>query len=269
MRPTARSRSSAIIWTPWSAASCRRSPGACSENRKKIETVLEYLKTLDPFPGRRYFTEETQYVVPDLMVTIKEGEFVIILNDEEFPVLGIDPYFSQLASSGESEKNESTPPLKNYVQKSINEARWFIQTIQQRNNTLLKVARAIVEFQGEFFLHGPKNLVPLTLNDIANEIGVVESTVSRSTNGKYMQTEWGIFELKYFFSNAIGGISAGGTQYSKQSVKEIIREIIEGEAKHLSDQKITDMLKARGIDLARRTVAKYRKELDIMSSYDR
>ena len=136
---------------------------------------------------------------------------------------------------------------------------------------MLKVARSVVEFQRDYFLKGAKYLVPLTLKDIANEVGVHEATVSRITTGKYVQTEWGIYELKYFFTNSISGAGSTGSRFSKEGVKEVIREILEAEGseKHLSDQGIADVLASRGIKLARRTVAKYRKELDIYSSYHR
>jgi len=126
-----------------------------------------------------------------------------------------------------------------------------------------------VEFQRAFFAKGPKYLVPLTLKDIAAEIGVHETTVSRIANGKYMQTEWGIFEIRHFFTNSISGAGSGGSRYSKEGVKEIIREMILSEEGHLSDQEISDLLTRKGIPLARRTVAKYRNELDLGSSYSR
>jgi RNA polymerase sigma-54 factor len=150
------------------------------------------------------------------------------------------------------------------------DARWFIRSIRQRNETLLNACRVIVEFQRSFFRRGPKYLVPLTLKDIANEIGVHEATVSRITTNKYIQTEWGIFELKYFFSNSISGPGSSGSRFSKQGVKEIIREIIEEEGEaQLTDKKIGEILAERGINIARRTVSKYRKELDISSSFRR
>jgi RNA polymerase sigma-54 factor len=133
------------------------------------------------------------------------------------------------------------------------------------------VARAIIEFQRDFFMRGPKYIRPLTLKDIAQEIGVHEATVSRITTSKYVQTEWGIFELKYFFSNPVSGAAPDGSGFSKRGVKEIVREIIEeeGGAKNLSDQKIVELLLKRGVKIARRTVSKYRNELDIGSSYGR
>jgi RNA polymerase sigma-54 factor len=126
-----------------------------------------------------------------------------------------------------------------------------------------------VEFQRHFFADGPQHLAPLTLGDIAQELGVHETTVSRTANGKYMQTEWGIFELRHFFSNSISGAGSGGSRYSKEGVKEVIRELISAEGRHFSDQELAGLLANRGIPLARRTVAKYRNELDLGSSYTR
>jgi RNA polymerase sigma-54 factor len=232
---------------------------------------------LTPFPGRAFASgEETRYVVPDVQVAVREGEFVIILNDEEIPVLGISPFFMKIAGQKRAAgtgKRSVVPagerPVRDFARENIKEARWFIQSITQRNHTLLRVSRAIVEFQREFFVNGPKYLAPLTLRDIAQELGLHETTVSRTTNGKYMQTEWGIFELRYFFTNSISGMGSAGSRYSKEGVKEIIRELIAGENRRLSDQEITGLLARRGITLARRTVAKYRNELDLSSSYYR
>jgi RNA polymerase sigma-54 factor len=229
-----------------------------------IKAALERIKELTPFPGRQYDTSETRYVVPDIQVVRKEGEFVIVLNEEEIPVLGINPFFMKL-----SDKKDGGKPVRDFVKENIKEARWFIRSINQRNHTLLRVVRAIVEFQRNFFMHGPKHLAPLTLKDIAQEIGVHETTVSRIANGKFIQTEWGIFEIRHFFTNSISGAGSGGSRYSKEGVKEIIREIIAEEGKRFSDQELADLLARRGIPLARRTVAKYRKELALGSSYDR
>ncbi|HCM26405.1 MAG: RNA polymerase sigma-54 factor [Treponema sp. GWB1_62_6] len=230
----------------------------------EISAALERMKELYPFPGRRYDTGDTRFVVPDLQIVRKEGEFVIILNDEEIPVLGINPFFMKLSDGKDGEK-----PVRDFVKENIKEARWFIRSINQRNHTLLRVARAIVEFQRSFFANGPKQLAPLTLKDIAQEIGVHETTVSRIANGKFIQTEWGIFEIRHFFTNSISGAGSAGSRFSKSGVKELLKEMIASEARRLSDQEIAELLARRGIPLARRTVAKYRKELDLGSSYDR
>jgi RNA polymerase sigma-54 factor len=138
-----------------------------------------------------------------------------------------------------------------------------------RNHTLKIVAQAIVEFQRSFFANGPQHLAPLTLGDIAGELGIHETTVSRAANGKYMQTEWGIFELRHFFTNSISGAGSGGSRFSKEGVKAIIGELLNADKQNLSDIEISALLAQRGITLARRTVAKYRKELDLGSSYTR
>ncbi|MFW5684550.1 MAG: RNA polymerase sigma-54 factor, partial [Spirochaetota bacterium] len=192
-------------------------------------------------------------------------QFVLVMNDEEIPVLGVSDSFTDIGNA------DAKKDVKRFVKSKVKDARWFIHSIRQRNETLQKTARAIVEFQRDFFLKGPKYLVPLTLKDIAGEVGVHEATISRITNGKYVQTEWGIFELKYFFTNSISGAGSTGSRFSKEGVKQIIKEILEEESgeRHLSDQGIADLLATRGINLARRTVAKYRKELDISSSYKR
>ncbi len=230
----------------------------------EVREILERIRELSPFPGRQFDSSETRFVTPDIQVLRKEGEFVILLNDEEIPILGINPFFMKLSGGRDGEK-----PVRDFVKENIKEARWFIRSINQRNHTLLRVARAVVEFQRAFFAKGPKFLAPLTLKDIAAEIGVHETTVSRIANGKYMQTEWGIFEIRHFFTNSISGAGSSGSRYSKEGVKEIIKEIIQEEEGHLSDQDIADLLARKGIPLARRTVAKYRKELDLGSSYTR
>ena len=233
----------------------------------QLKEAIAFIRTLDPLPGRNFSRDVVRYVLPDVQVILQDGEFVILLNDEMIPVLGINPLFESMAHRRGETKD---PKTRQFVSQNLQDARWFIRTIGQRNETLLKVCRAIVEFQREFFLKGPKYLRPLTLKDIASEVGVHEATVSRITSSKYMQTEWGIFSLKHFFSNSVASTGATGTRFSKEGVKEIIREIIGQEGGGgLSDQKIVEVLAAKGVSLARRTVAKYRGELAIESSYQR
>lgn len=237
-------------------------------SEEEVHEALEFIRKLDPIPGRNFSSDTAKYVVPDVMVKLQDGQFVIYLNDEEIPVLGVNPFFRDLmAEKGRQKAKE----VKKFVASRVQDARWYIRSIHQRNETLLKVSRAIIEFQRDFFRRGPKYLVPLTLKDIARQIDVHEATVSRITNGKYMQTEFGIFELKHFFSNPVSSVRQDGSRFSKEGVKEVIREIIEheGGADHLPDNKIVELLAVRGIRIARRTVAKYRSELDIMSSYRR
>jgi RNA polymerase sigma-54 factor len=236
----------------------------------ELREVVAFLRTLDPMPGRSFSRDVPRYVVPDVQVTLRDGEFAILLNDEMIPVLGINPLFERIGR-----EKSADLAARAFAKANVQDARWFIRTVGQRNLTLLKVSRAIVEFQRDFFLRGPKYLKPLTLKDIAGEVGVHEATVSRITSAKHVQTEWGIFALKHFFSNSIAGSGSSGSRFSKGGVKETIREIIGAEGgggtagESLSDQKIVEILAARGITLARRTVAKYRGELAIDSSYQR
>lgn len=235
-----------------------------NRSEAEVQVIFEQIKELSPFPGRRFASDNTRYVVPDVQVVKKEGEFVIILNDEEIPVLGLNPFFMKI--SGEKGEDKSA---RDFVRENIKEARWFIQSINERNHTLLRVSRAIVEFQRAFFVNGPRDIAPLTLRDIAQELGLNESTISRTARGKYMQTEWGIFEIRHFFTNSISGTGSDRSRYSKEGVKEIIRELINTEGKRSSDQEIAEILAKQGIPLARRTVAKYRNELDLGTSYTR
>lgn len=231
----------------------------------ELAAILAFIRTLDPLPGRHYSREGPRYVVPDAAVVVQDGEFVIVINDEALPVLAVNPEFEAMAKEKSGDRK-----VQRFAAESVADARWFIRTVNQRNLTLLKVCRAIVEFQREFFLRGPKELRPLTLKDVAAEVGVHEATVSRITTAKYLQTDWGIFELKHFFSNAVAGSGGAPSRFSKGGVKEIVREIIASEhGRTLSDREIVGALASRGITIARRTVAKYRGELAIESSYQR
>jgi len=233
-------------------------------DEEDTQFVCDFIKKLSPFPGRAFESKssEVRYVVPDIRVVRDNDELSINLNDDVFPVLGTNAFFEEL--SGSSDRR-----TKEFAREKIREARLFINHLSQRNKTLIRVANAILEFQRSFFINGPKFLAPLTLADIAKELKIHETTVSRTANGKYMQTDWGIFEIRYFFTNSISGSGSGGSQFSKESVKQIIREILAAENCLLSDNDISALLSKKGIALARRTVAKYRKELDMGSSYTR
>jgi RNA polymerase sigma-54 factor len=233
--------------------------------------LLALLKGLSPFPGRQFSQEASRYVVPDIKVTHQDGRFSIILNNGEIPVLGIEPFFLDNSNIKGAKKEE-----KDYIRENLQEARWFIDCINKRNHTLLRVTRAIVHFQKNFFIYGPKNIAPLTLNTIAEELKLHPTTISRAANGKFMQTEWGIYELRHFFSNSINSINisnektAGLPNISKNSAKEVLKEILENQGgKPATDAELAAALEKQGIKIARRTVAKYRKELAVGSSYDR
>lgn len=234
-----------------------------------VNGLVFYLKTLNPFPGANYSSSEIRYIIPDLVLRMREGEYKLFLNDEELPVLGVTNFFEKLSDA--KEESEKDKDARRFASLQVQEAKWFINSIHQRNRTLLKIAGAILDFQRDFFLKGPKHLVPLTLKDVADEVSVHETTVSRIANAKYIQTERGLLPLKYFFTNSISGTGSQGSRFSKEGVKVRIKEILERHKteKGLSDQKISNILKTEGINIARRTVTKYRRELDIDSSYGR
>ncbi len=249
------------------------------------EEILDIVRSLDPFPGRAFGSGPVSAVIPDVIVRRAEDGYAVVINDEEIPVLGISPFFMELESeragpggAGDS-VGEDASKARDFARESVKEARWFIGTVERRNLTILKLVRAIVVFQRDFFTHGPSRLAPLRMRDVAEEIGMHEATVSRAANGKYLQCEWGVFELRHFFSNQVGSArtptvdgregSGGAGLYSKEGVKEIIRSMIADSREALSDQKIADLLATKGIKIARRTVAKYRGELTIGSSFDR
>jgi len=237
-------------------------------DKDKARACFNFMKKLSPFPGRQFNVAEVRFVVPDIHVVRDGGDFVIVFNNEVIPVLGINPFFKKLNPTGKEGALQDRP-AREFARENVREAKVFINSIAMRNHTIKMVMQALLEFQRPFFANGPRHLVPLTLNDIATELGIHSATVSRIANGKYVQTEWGIFELRRFFSNSISGTGSSGSSYSKEGVKAIIQDLVETEKRSLSDLEISEVLAERGISLARRTVAKYRKELALGSSYDR
>lgn len=232
---------------------------------EKIKEVFEKVKEYDPKPGRNFADEFTSYVVPDVFVVKTEDGLEIFLNDDEIPDLKMNRYYIDLYLNKGT--NSST---KNYIKKKITQAEWFIKSIQQRQKTLFLVSQSIVTFQGEFFEKGLRFLRPLILKDVAQDIGVHESTVSRITSSKYMSTPHGIFELKFFFPTGIN--KEEGRPLSTNVVMDLICEMIkeENKKKPLTDDEIVSLLKEQhSIKIARRTVAKYRDSLNISSSRER
>ncbi|MGF7056676.1 RNA polymerase factor sigma-54 [Brassicibacter mesophilus] len=233
-------------------------------NLKNVQWICDLIKSLEPKPGRGFAhdSDDIKYVTPDVVLQYVDGEYVISVNDVTAPRLIINNFYKQLLTRTEDEN------ISNFLNGKLNSAMWIIKSIEQRRTTIYKVVESILKFQLEFFDKGKKSLKPLTLKDVAEDIGVHESTVSRATNGKYIQTPRGIFELKFFFSSGVGSDEGG---ISSTSIKSMIKEIIDNEnqKKPLSDQQIVNILKAKSIDISRRTVAKYRDELGIPSSSGR
>ncbi len=227
---------------------------------EEVVQAVEVISQLEPRPGRNYSGEATHYIVPDIFVYKVDDDYVIVLNDEGLPRLRISPHYRRLL------QDPSVPlETKQYIQKKLRSALWLIKSLHQRQRTIYRVTESIMRFQREFLDKGIAYLRPLILKDVAEDVGMHESTISRVTTGKYVQTPQGLFELKFFFNTGINRV--GGDQVSSQSVRERIKQIIQTEdpTKPFSDQKIANLLKERyGIEIARRTVAKYREMMGIL-----
>ena len=232
---------------------------------EELKTHIEIIRHLDPKPGSRFNPAQSQYVTPDVYVEKVDDEYVVWLNEDGLPQMRISPTYRRLLDKGADHGEET----RAYVRDKFNAARWLIKSVQQRQNTIYKVARSIVNFQREFLDHGIEHLRPLVLRDVANDIGMHESTVSRVVTNKYMHTPQGVFEMKYFFHSGIS--SSYGESVSSVTIKQRIKKIIESEdpRKPLSDSKIVSILQREGLVLARRTIAKYREELKIPTSNQR
>ncbi len=224
-----------------------------------MEASQIIIHELEPKPGRPYIVSDTNYVVPDVYIIKVEDRYVVQLNDEGLPRVRINPYYRKLLNR----KEAIDKVTKDYVEERLRSAQWLIKGMEQRNKTIYKVAESIVKFQRDFLDQGISHLKPMVLKDVAEDISMHESTISRVTTNKYMHTPQGIFPMKYFFTT--GFADGTGTEISSLTVKDAIQKMIKEEdpTAPLKDQQIVDLLKSRGIDIARRTVAKYREELRI------
>ena len=233
---------------------------------KSLEAIVEIIKHLDPKPGRKYSNERAIYVEPDVYIYKVSDEYLIVLNEDGMPKLRINGSYRQMLNHMDSKSDGETV---NYIKDKIRSAVWLIKSLDQRQRTIYKVAQSIVKHQREFLEKGIDFLRPLVLRDVADDIQMHESTVSRVVSNKYMHTPRGLFLMKYFFHSGID--SDNGEDISSLTVKKKIQGFIEGEdpRKPLSDSKIMKILNDEGINIARRTVAKYRDELNIPSSTDR
>jgi RNA polymerase sigma-54 factor len=226
---------------------------------EQVQEAADVIATLNPRPGNEIGTEDPKYVTPDLVVDRVDDEYVVYLNDRNVPRLRISNAYREIMSK--PKKGDET---QEYILGKLKSARWLIQTIEQRRQTMVKVMRCIVDQQHSFFDRGISHLRPLTLQQVASQIGMHESTVSRVTTNKYVQTPRGVFELKFFFSSGLE--TASGEDMSAKTARDIIQQLIDGEDKKepLSDQRIADVLHSRGLHIARRTVAKYREQMGIL-----
>jgi RNA polymerase sigma-54 factor len=226
-----------------------------------VGQAAKVISLLEPKPGRDYGGQEPAYIVPDVFIHKMGEDYVVLLNEGAVPRLRLAGYYQRVLS--DSAVAEET---KEYLQERLRSARWLVKSIYQRQQTIFKVASSIVKFQRAFFDHGITHLRPLVLKDVAEDIGMHESTISRATANKYAHTQQGIFEMKFFFTSGVKATS--GEDVSAETVKEKIRAMVALEQHHdpLSDQAIAEVLRRDQINIARRTVAKYRQALGILPS---
>ncbi len=231
----------------------------------EIFSAAKFISGLDPRPGSQYGQEDVHYIIADIFVHKVSDEYIVVLNDDGLPNLRINSFYRN-ALSGAAKVDEKAGE---YIQEKLRGALWLIKSIHQRQRTIYRVTKSIVKFQRDFFDRGVAHLKPLVLRDVAEDIEMHESTVSRVTTNKYVQTPQGLFELKYFFNSGIN--TTAGDSIASESVKSKIKEILstENTRKPFSDQKIVEILHDQGIDIARRTVTKYREMLGIGSSTQR
>jgi RNA polymerase sigma-54 factor len=232
---------------------------------EEVKAHIEFIKHLDPKPGSRYTPADSQYVIPDVYIIKTDEGYKAVLNEDGLPQLRISPVYRRLLDKG----GETTDETRAYVKDKFRSALWLLKSVDQRQKTIIKVATSIINFQHTFLDHGIEHLRPLVLRDVANDIGMHESTVSRVVNNKYMHTPQGVYEMKYFFHSGIS--SSFGEQVSSVTIKQRIKKIIEAEDQRrpFSDSKIMNILQKEGLALARRTIAKYREELKIPTSNQR
>ena len=241
-----------------------RARGASLE---EVIAAAKLIASLEPRPGRMYEEVEASYITPDIYITKHEGGYRVSLNEDGLPKLRVSSYYKQEIKNQKGKISSAKhAEAKEYIQDKLRGAMWLIRSIQQRQSTILKVTESILKFQGDFFEKGVEHLKPLVLRDVADDIEMHESTVSRVTTNKYVHTPRGIYELKFFFNSSI--TKHGGDDLASEAVKAKIKEIVSGEnpKKPLSDSKIVEILAKEDIDIARRTVAKYREMMGILSS---
>lgn len=232
-------------------------------DRDTLQTVINLIQSMHPRPGSIIQSAKTEYIIPDVYVKKEKGVWKVELNGDAIPQLRINPSYANMIRRADNSSDNIS--LKNHLQ----EARWFIKSLQSRSETLLRVASCIVERQRAFLEHGEEAMKPLVLHDVAEQLDLHESTISRVTTRKYMHTPRGIYELKYFFSSHVN--TDDGSTCSSTAIRALIRKLVSEETpqKPLSDSKIAEMLYARGIKVARRTVAKYREAMNIPPSNER
>jgi RNA polymerase sigma-54 factor len=233
----------------------------------EVYEAVHVIEGLEPKPGRPFSMDSNSIIIPDVYVVKHEGEWVVLLNEDGLPRLRVSPYYRRLLSHS----GEDAGKTKTYLEEKLKGAQWIIRSIDQRNKTIVKVVTSLIKFQEGFLEKGVQYLRPLVLKQVADDVGMHESTISRVTTNKYVHCSQGILELKYFFNAGIQRADNRGEDMSSVTVREMIREMVaqENQANPLKDQEIVARLKQKNILIARRTVAKYRAELHIASASQR
>jgi RNA polymerase sigma-54 factor len=255
-----------IIEVHFDDLSRRRYPDIARAMKLSLDRIMESVEEimgLEPKPGRRFGGNDSRYIVPDVYVYKLGSEYTIVLNEDGVPRLRVNSLYKSLL------RNSGVDEARQYVEQKLRSALWLIKSVDQRQRTLRKVTQSIVKFQRDFLDRGLPHLRPLSLRDVGEDIGMHESTISRVTTNKYVETPQGLFELKFFFHSGIA--SGDGEMVSSVSVKKMIQDLLAAEdpAKPQSDQEVAQALQKRGLTIARRTVAKYREELGILPSHQR
>ncbi|MDO4542325.1 MAG: RNA polymerase factor sigma-54 [Bacillota bacterium] len=230
---------------------------------QEVQALVDMIRTLNPRPGSEFADSAVvEYIYPDVVIEKVEDEFVVVVNDSTIPKVGINSFYLKLIREDDNVSDEA----REFIKEKLNSAAWIVKGIEQRRATIYHIAEAIIELQHDFFAKGPDFLVPLNLSNVAEAVGVHESTVSRAISNKFVQTPHGLFPFKHFFVNGIG--DADDYRSSVTHIKGVLKALVEKEdpGKPLNDEKLADLLEAQGISISRRTVAKYRKDLGILSA---
>jgi RNA polymerase sigma-54 factor len=237
---------------------------SCARSADEVQAAVEYIRTLDPRPGQRYNVAETRLIEPDMAFVKRDEGFVVVMNEEDMPTLRLSGTYRNMMRNKGTEKE-----VREYVRERYKSAIQLLRNIEQRKNTIVRTCEAIVRRQGEFLERGEQSLKPMMIKEVAEEIGVHPSTVSRAVANKYVHTAQGVYELRFFFSEGVSGPEGGDLPLVllKRKVKKLIEE--EDPRKPLTDDHLAAELKAQGINVTRRTVAKYREDMQIPSTHQR
>jgi RNA polymerase sigma-54 factor len=237
---------------------------SCGRGADEVQAAVDFIRTLDPRPGARYNQTETRLIEPDVAFVKRDGQYVVLMNEDDLPTLRLNQGYKRMLRQKQTEKE-----VREYVKERYKSAIQLLRNIEQRKNTIVRTCEVIVRRQGEFLERGEQGLKPMMIKEVAEELGVHPSTVSRAVANKYVHTTQGVYELRFFFSEGVGGPEGGDLPLVL--LKKKVKQMIEAEdaQKPLTDDQLAENLRKEGIDVTRRTVAKYREDLQIPSTHQR